>query len=737
MQPLPRAGRARPACAKLQDITAHREVHCLKLGRRSGSVLATGGDDNKVKVWLINKPEPVLTLTGHSTSVECVSFDPEERQLAAGSLGGALRIWDLNEGRALLSLGNHRSKVTACDFSDDSKLLVSGSMDTNAKVWDLRARNCCQTIKGHSKEINGVAFSPDGRWVLSVGEDCLAQVWDLTASRVLFEFHHDGPINTFAFHPSDVVMATGSSDRTVKVWDLEAWKWEDPVVVHQRVDVPFRCRDFSFVVADQIVACGAVGDRDPFAALEASPPPTPAPATATAAAAAAAQALPPPTPPPSPAAPASSGPRHVSASRAHSNPSPAAHPPRTPGVSDEPPLALPPARYPSSSSAASTGTDAPAAAPALSTSPPPPPAPASAPPPADRPPVHRRHPEGEPVVGQSPSPPPTSAGGAGAGGGHHRRSQSQSQEPGGAGAEAPQQQPAAGAARPKAVSPLDKVEIFAPPAPPGSPAPRPPTGGAGGRPASGKPHPRPAAWGGSTQIWARCPAPRPASSRPPRPTRGPLGLRMDDFLPKHHGAPAAGGRPGAGGLPALPQAPDEVLAALMPDHQPFCDMMVLRRQQVESVRAVWQEGRYREAMGLLKQIETAAVTADVLGTLLSSRSKSVFNLELCAQVVPPRWTSSAAATRPTSRHHAAHISVGVRVLSFFAGTFGPVIRAVMESPHPSIGVDLSQEERKHRCEEARDAFQEVGPLVSDLLRNAPSELHRGLIDLDGQLKTFL
>ena len=35
---------------------------------------------------------------------------------------------------------------------------------------------------------------------------------------------HSGPVNTVEFHPNEFLLASGSSDRTVKFWDLETFQ---------------------------------------------------------------------------------------------------------------------------------------------------------------------------------------------------------------------------------------------------------------------------------------------------------------------------------------------------------------------------------------------------------------------------------------------------------------------------------------------------------------------------------
>ena len=67
------------APTQLQDFAAHSEtVNCLQLGRKSAQVLVTGGDDARVNMWAVGKPNPIISLEGHASAVECVSFDWNE-----------------------------------------------------------------------------------------------------------------------------------------------------------------------------------------------------------------------------------------------------------------------------------------------------------------------------------------------------------------------------------------------------------------------------------------------------------------------------------------------------------------------------------------------------------------------------------------------------------------------------------------------------------------------------------
>ena len=85
---------------KAHEYVAHSsKVNCLVIGPRSGAVLATGGDDKRVNVWKIGRASPIWSLTGNSTPIESVCFDPQEELLFSGSSGGAVKLYDLTAGK--------------------------------------------------------------------------------------------------------------------------------------------------------------------------------------------------------------------------------------------------------------------------------------------------------------------------------------------------------------------------------------------------------------------------------------------------------------------------------------------------------------------------------------------------------------------------------------------------------------------------------------------------------------
>lgn len=74
---------------------------------------------------------------------------------------------------------------------------------------------------GASNDVNSVAFSPDGKTILSGSSDNSLKLWNLFTDKVVKTLRgHDYPIESIAFSPDGKTALSGSQDNTVKYWDL-------------------------------------------------------------------------------------------------------------------------------------------------------------------------------------------------------------------------------------------------------------------------------------------------------------------------------------------------------------------------------------------------------------------------------------------------------------------------------------------------------------------------------------
>ncbi|MEV5796591.1 nSTAND1 domain-containing NTPase [Streptomyces collinus] len=85
----------------------------------------------------------------------------------------------------------------------------------NAAALPLRQR-----LTGHNGPVQALALSPDGRTLATGSTDRTARLWDTATGRLraTLKGHHD-LVNTVAFSPDGRTLATGSDDQTVRLWD--------------------------------------------------------------------------------------------------------------------------------------------------------------------------------------------------------------------------------------------------------------------------------------------------------------------------------------------------------------------------------------------------------------------------------------------------------------------------------------------------------------------------------------
>eukprot|EP00752_Nemacystus_decipiens_P010922 g9706.t1 len=188
---------------KAHEFVAHAvKTNCVAVGPRSGQVLATGGDDKRVNVWRIGRASSIWSLTGNSSAIESLRFDPTEEFLVSGSAGGAVKLFDLSAGKMTRHFRGHMSNVTVIDCgSFDRRFVTTGSMD-------------CQ--------VTDVQFSPDGYILASAAADGQAKLWDLRAGKPMHTFQAcSGAVRAIRFNPQEFLLAVATSDRTVKLYDIE------------------------------------------------------------------------------------------------------------------------------------------------------------------------------------------------------------------------------------------------------------------------------------------------------------------------------------------------------------------------------------------------------------------------------------------------------------------------------------------------------------------------------------
>lgn len=234
----------------MHPFTAHGKAVTAIAFLPDGKQVATASLDGTVKVWDVAAcrkyqdamfetagkgkapvPTPKLVIQAHAAGVTALAVRADGLQFASGGADGAIKVWDAKTGKVAVTIGGAHpgtGGVKAVHYRPDAEHLVSAGADKTVKVWDAKKGALVRKTEALKTPVNGLAVSPDGARaaVATVGPKKGAGgqvvVFDLETGKPESTIDgHDDAVTCLVFHPKTAHLATGGTDKTVRVWDLK------------------------------------------------------------------------------------------------------------------------------------------------------------------------------------------------------------------------------------------------------------------------------------------------------------------------------------------------------------------------------------------------------------------------------------------------------------------------------------------------------------------------------------
>jgi guanine nucleotide-binding protein subunit beta-2-like 1 protein len=196
--------------------------------------LISGGRDNKIITWEVTEKKatdddkewgiPKRVYSGHSHFVQDLALSADSRYCLSASWDKTLRLWDLVKGVTVETFVDHDSDVLSCSFSADNRQIASGGRDKNIKIWNTKGE-CKFTVEEdqHNDWVSSIRFSPDTKNpVLATGSwDGTIKVWDSHSMTLQNTFvGHTNAINSLAFAQKSCYLASGGKDGNIILWNV-------------------------------------------------------------------------------------------------------------------------------------------------------------------------------------------------------------------------------------------------------------------------------------------------------------------------------------------------------------------------------------------------------------------------------------------------------------------------------------------------------------------------------------
>ncbi len=203
---------------------------------KSGDWIVFGCPDlGQLLVWEWQSETYVLKQQGHSSSMNSLAYSPDGSMVATGGEDSKVKLWNTSSGFCFVTFNEHEASVTGVCFTPNGKVVLSSSVDGTVRAFDMtRYRNFKTFTTPRPVQLSCISVDSSGDLIAAGGQDVFEiYLWSLTTGRLVDVLTgHEGPVASLSFsnNPTSSQLASVSWDKTVKVWDaLESNSSKDSI----------------------------------------------------------------------------------------------------------------------------------------------------------------------------------------------------------------------------------------------------------------------------------------------------------------------------------------------------------------------------------------------------------------------------------------------------------------------------------------------------------------------------
>lgn len=225
-----------PTLAVQQQFVGYNDdVLDVKFVGKDDTHIAVATNSSQLKVFELSTNSCQI-LHGHTDTILSIDVFRKGSMFATCAKDKSVRVWrmDVSSGRVhCVAQGTGHSNAVgsiACSRMKQ-QFVVSGSQDCTVKVWDLpettgaegvmmmKARS---TERAHEKDVNSVCVSPNDKLLASGSQDRTAKLWALSDLRLLGVCRgHRREVWSVQFSPVDQILGSASADGSVRIWSIQ------------------------------------------------------------------------------------------------------------------------------------------------------------------------------------------------------------------------------------------------------------------------------------------------------------------------------------------------------------------------------------------------------------------------------------------------------------------------------------------------------------------------------------
>lgn len=212
---------------KIKTFSGHTDFVSSAVFTPDGINIVSGSNDKTIRIWDVSSGKELQKFTVQNTGIKNISVSPNGQYIVScgfdnGERRTHMKLWSISTGKEILEYMGYIAESSAL-FSPDSKFVLAwggraaAAWLINKEVYD---RNFVYT-----DTINSVRFSPDGEKIVTGSSDKTIRIWDFTSKKELSILRgHTDAVTSVAFSPDGRQIISGSMDKTMRLWDVESGK---------------------------------------------------------------------------------------------------------------------------------------------------------------------------------------------------------------------------------------------------------------------------------------------------------------------------------------------------------------------------------------------------------------------------------------------------------------------------------------------------------------------------------
>jgi WD40 repeat protein len=198
-------------------------VAAVAFTKKSTSVVSCSRDKT-TRLWNTKTREDPVVLK-HASEVRSLTTSPSSGKGASGARDGEVKLFSLGSLKCYKNLQAHKSDISGIILLYEEKKMVTSSYDGECKLWDLSNYEPIKTLLKKGPRLRSMTSTPDGLFVfLGQNGGTILRVNIANSKDRLVMSGHSDIVGTMAVDPSGMFLASGSWDRTIRIWSVEDGK---------------------------------------------------------------------------------------------------------------------------------------------------------------------------------------------------------------------------------------------------------------------------------------------------------------------------------------------------------------------------------------------------------------------------------------------------------------------------------------------------------------------------------